>query len=213
MLDVVWRLLSRGIVAVVLVGLCVRPAPATIAEQRARLPPPAECTDPVEGTWRGLSWYPNHHQWYEFTLEIRRVPGDDTKLTGEILAHYWDGPIDRHEPPSPCYGQHVTVKQPAEGFYAGGRVQFGGTKVIYDKVICGAHSGAYLVDVFKGTIDTEINEFNSVNDWNASDFDEPTVFRRIKCPDQRESPVRDQPDDVAPPPFYPRTKKSSAGGC
>ena len=59
-------------------------------------------------------------------------------------------------------------------------------------------------------VDTEINEFNSVNDWNSSDFDEPTVFRRIKCPD--ESPLREQPGNVAPPAFYPKAKKST-GGC
>jgi hypothetical protein len=210
MLDGVLRLLGRGLVGVILVGLCVKPAPATIAEQRARLPPPAECSDPIVGTWRGLSWYPNHLQWYEFTLEVKRVPGDDEKLTGTIFVHYWDGPIDNHEPPSPCRGQRVKIHQPAEGFYRDGQVQFGGTSVINDEVICGGFSGEYWVDVFKGKVDTDINEFNSVNDWNSSDFDEPTVFRRIKCTD--ESPLREQKGDVTPPAFYPKAKKST-GGC
>jgi hypothetical protein len=214
MLGAVERFLARAVIAVVLVGLIVRPGEATIAEQRARLPPPAECDDPIEGTWRGLSWYPNHHQWYEFTLEIKRVEGSTTALTGSIVAHYWDGPEDNWEPPSPCYGERLKIHMPAEGSYDAGKVVFGGTKVELQDEICGHFDGNYLVDIFKGDLDPAINEFNSINDWDAgSSYHEPTVFRRIACPKQSEVRERKDGDDVTPPPFYPRQKAKPAAGC
>src|SRR5688572_24465640 len=42
------------------------PVAATIEEQRARLPPPAECPDDVEGTWMAIR-YEEHYsppEWY-----------------------------------------------------------------------------------------------------------------------------------------------------
>jgi hypothetical protein len=214
MLRGVIRWVPRAVVAVMLVGLTVRPAPATIAEQRARLPPPAECDDPIEGTWRGLSWYPNHLQWYEFTLEIQRVPGSADGLTGSILAHYWDGPKDNPEPPSPCYGERLKIRMPAEGHYKDGAIRFGGTRVELEQEVCGHFDGNYLVDIFTGDVDLTINEFNSVNEWDTgSSYHEPTVFRRIACPEPDGSPtLREGAGAVAPPAFYPRAKKAS-GGC
>jgi len=168
----------------------------------------------IEGTWRGLSWYPNHHQWYEFTLEIKRVEGSATGLTGSILAHYWDGPADNWEPPSPCYGERLKIHMPAEGSYDAGKVVFGGTKVELQDEICGHFDGNYLVDIFKGDLDPAINEFNSINDWDAgSSYHEPTVFRRIACPKQSELRERKDGDDVTPPPFYPKQKAKPAAGC
>jgi hypothetical protein len=213
------RLVQRLSLVALFATLIVRPgpAPATVAEQRARLPPAAECDDPIEGTWLGLSWYPNHRQWYEFTLEIRRTEGSDTALTGTILAHWWDGTPDVSEPGA-CRGTRIRVREPAEGTFAGGKVQFGGTSYAVDEVICGDYDGSnYAVDVFKGTLDPALEEFQSVNDWNASSYDEPTVFRRIKCAgagEQEPEGVRPAGASVPPPPpFQPRVKKRASGGC
>ncbi|MBI2892745.1 MAG: hypothetical protein HYY06_04285 [Deltaproteobacteria bacterium] len=43
-------------------------ATADIQEQRARLPPPATCVDPVDGVWMAHSFYPRVGQWYVFTV-------------------------------------------------------------------------------------------------------------------------------------------------
>ena len=52
--------------AAILLGMIVRVpvAPATVAEQRARLPPPADCGDKVEGKWKALVYQPNGGAWY-----------------------------------------------------------------------------------------------------------------------------------------------------
>jgi hypothetical protein len=208
------RWIARAVVAVVLVGLTVSPAPATIAEQRARLPPPAECDDPVAGTWRALVYYPTHLQWYEFTLEIQRVPGNDEALTGTILSHYWDGPEDNAEPPNPCYGKRFKIRMPAEGTYEDGTIKFGGTSYELEQEVCG-HFSLYYVDTFTGEVDRALNEFNSYNDWvdEGTAYHLATVFRRIKCfeGDEPAGP-REDGSGAKPPAFYPRSKRTS-GGC
>ena len=76
-------------------------APATVEEQRARLPPPAQpdtCQNPVEGVWKSLRWYEGNGAWYSFELEIHQ---SGNTLSGSIRAHSWDtGP--RETEPGPC---------------------------------------------------------------------------------------------------------------
>ena len=140
-------------VVALLAPLVVAPAiaPATVAEQRARLPPAAACEGPIEGTWRGLSWYPLQRQWYEFTLEIRRRPGSESELTGTIVAHFWDRTLESSEP-GPCRDlQRVRIRQPAAGRFAGGPVDFGGTAWEVEEVACGAwHGTAYVLESLQG---------------------------------------------------------------
>ncbi|HEY8427073.1 MAG TPA: hypothetical protein VIL20_01810, partial [Sandaracinaceae bacterium] len=65
-------------------------APATIAEQRARLPPAAECDDEiVAGIWRSHAYNAQFGDWAVFTLTIRRVPGHPDQLVGTITNHSW----------------------------------------------------------------------------------------------------------------------------
>ena len=203
--------------AALLAALTVRPAeaPATVAEQRARLPPPAECVDPIVGTWRGLTWYPHHREWFEFTLEIQRAPGKAGELTGSILAHFWDGTPEVSEPGA-CTGPgiRVVVRQPAVGTFDGKQVTFRGTSWKVERVICGQWNGDYAVEQFVGTLEPERQEFQSVNDWSDNDNDDeyPTVFRRIRCADvPSDGPVEPRPGEggVAPPPFQPSVKS----GC
>ena len=89
------------------------PAPATIAEQRARLPPKAECRDPVEGKWKSHVYYAHQETWYEMVLEIERVEGSDTELSGKIYVHSWAGtprtpePTCAHDPINACESTSV----------------------------------------------------------------------------------------------------------
>ena len=214
------ELRSRVAVGAWLAALALRPAPssATVAEQRARLPPAAECEDPIAGTWRGLSYYPDHGQWYEFTLDIARDAAAPGTLRGTILAHFWDGPPDRSEPPASSGSMaHVKIRQDARGTYEDGKVWFGGIRWEVDGVLCGQFGRRYITDQFKGVIDRERHEFQSINDWSERPDDEATVFRRIRCADEEAAPVVTPP---APAPIGDRAPVTAppgppprGGGC
>jgi len=199
-------------------GLVVYPHPAdgTVEEQRARLPPPQECTDPVEGVWMALKYTEGWHEWYEFSLQIHRVDPDKPDLKGEITSHFWRGDKKDEKPPvcRPGSGQfELVVKMPATGTLEatpkGDRVVFGSTSFTIDKVICGGNFGRYNPDNFSGTIDPALQEFQSVNNDGGKSINDPHVFRRVKCFEQ---PRKDPKLNVKPPAFAPVPKKAT-GGC
>jgi hypothetical protein len=73
----------------------------TIEEQRARLPPAAECDDErVAGLWRCQIYEENYVEWSTFTLNITRDPGDPSQLRGTISNHGWDGGPGDAMPPT-----------------------------------------------------------------------------------------------------------------
>ena len=88
---------------VVLTGLPRRAPAGTVAEQRARLPPPAQCEDPVEGIWKSHDHREWRQQWTIFTLEIHRVDGTN-ELRGTIRNESWRGGAEQSEP-GPCVGE------------------------------------------------------------------------------------------------------------
>ncbi len=188
-----------------LAAMIFRPAQATIAEQRARLPPAAECESPIEGKWKGIAFESWRNQWYDATLEIRRVEGSDTQLTGMIYIHMWTGAENESEPTGCDHGLRFKLKMTGAGSYVNGNVHFGGTSWELEEEICG-QMGGYNLDQYTGTIDPEIQEFQSVNNDGGAAVNSPTVFRRIACLD--ELPKKNV--DVTPPPFYPERK---SGGC
>lgn len=207
------RWLSRGalVLAVVLAiaAPLVRPARANIQEQRARLPPPATCTDPVEGVWMAHKYNPAYTDWSIFTLEIRHAPGNPAGLVGVIKNHGWSGGPQQSEPPGPpCRpGQkHWVVSMPAQGRYANGRIEFWATSWTLENRICELFAG-YNLDRFSGTIDPAIQEFQSVNNDGGRAVNDPAVFRRVRCLDSSTSVPHTK---VAPPPFYPHI---TTGGC
>lgn len=181
-------------------------APATIQEQRARLPPPAFCEDEVVGIWRSHSYWQGHHQWYIFTLEIRRMPGDPDRLAGTVLSEFWDGGPDQEQPPQ-CGpgGYHQLVRMPGAGNIVNGIVTFGGTSWTVERSYCGLRTRSYYPDSFSGRIDPEIQEFQSVNNDGGPAVNVPQVFRRIRCLDPESPPHV----TVEPPPFQPPAR----GGC
>jgi hypothetical protein len=176
-------------------------APATVEEQRARLPPPAQpdtCQNPVEGVWKSLRWYEGNGAWYSFELEIHQ---SGNTLSGSIRAHSWDtGP--RETEPGPCRAglSHWIVFQTALGSVDRNlRIDFAATRWAVERTFCGASPFGYNLDHFRGVIDTRLQEFQSVNNDGGAQIDEPTVFRRVRCfePQQPPHPY------VAPPPLQP----------
>jgi hypothetical protein len=192
------------------VVLAPREVLGTVEEQRARLPPPAECTDPVEGIWMSLSYARVVGEWYDFTLDIRRAaPGSD-ELKGEITSHFWNGVSTDPKPPA-CTpgGLELVVKMPARGKVADdagkSRVFLGGTTYTNDRAVCGRFVG-YNPDTFEGTIDPKLQEFQSLNNDGGIFRNEPAVFRRVRCLE----PPRKQALDVKPPDFAP-AKRTGCG--
>ncbi len=189
-------------------------SPAAVEEQRRRLPPPATCKDPVEGLWMGLKYVAPLYQWYNYTLEIHRDKEDPNKLTGEVLAKFWDGTSQQEKPPAckPAL-MFVTVAQPAKGKYKDGLVDFGGTSWSLKENHC--PPGRYVrynTDHFSGKIDPTIQEFQSVNNDGGVAVNDPIVLRRIKCFDETADEDKSQPKiEIAPPPLQPPTK--AARGC
>src|SRR5438105_4057947 len=97
------RLPTLAVTALLVVMIVDVPeAPATVAEQRARLPPAAECHSAVAGKWKALNFDERRGDWYTYTLEVSEDPQDETKLTGMIYVDTWVGPRNSPEPPVPC---------------------------------------------------------------------------------------------------------------
>jgi hypothetical protein len=202
---------ARVCIAAFLLALIVRvpEAPATVAEQRARLPPPAECESPIEGKWKAIVFSSNDFSWYEFILEVRHVPENKAQLTGMIYVDTWLGGPEQSEP-GPCNGRRYKGKMAGSGNFADGQVAFGGGDFQLVEILCGdsATSVGYNPDQFTGRIEPERQEFQSVNNDGGNAVNEPTVFRRIACFDDE---VIAKPEgDVKPPPFFPARKSN---GC
>jgi len=177
----------------------------TIEEQRARLPPAAECDDEiVAGIWRSHT-YSTTFGWNVFTLTIRRVADQPNQLIGTITNHEWDGsPTDSE--PLPCSQQTGTewiVSMDARGSVtADNQIYFGGVgQWRLDQTVCNAGPGGYYLDNFTGIIDPAILEFQAVNNDGGYAVNEPAVFRRIRCPpvESAQSPSV----NPVPPSFYP----------
>jgi hypothetical protein len=182
---------------------------STVSEQRSRLPPKAECEDPVVGVWKSHNYNDVYRQWTEFTLEVRRVPGDEASLEGRILNHSWHGSEKQVQPPESCRGElRYEVTMDARGTARGLQVEFWGVAPWrLDRTICGSSLGfGYNLDHFSGAIDPEIQEFQSVNNDGGISVNEPTVFRRIRC---FEGPA--PTSDVEPPPFQPPAVRGCGG--
>jgi len=182
----------------------------TIEEQRARLPPAAECDEEfVAGVWRSHTYSEVYRDWTVFTLTMRRVPGQPSQLVGTITNHQWSGtPADEEPPGCGRGGWEWVVSMDGRGYVTeDNRVFFGGVGAWrLDEIICRQGPGGYNLDNFSGVIDPAILEFQSVNNDGGRAVDEPAVFRRIRCPpvESAHSPTV----QTRPPAFYP-----SMGGC
>ena len=183
--------------------------PATIEEQRARLPPPAACTDPVVGEWRSHHYNPRWGDWMIFTLRVRRETPTSDVLLGTIEAHSWSGgPTEAS--PGPCAPgmKHWIVEMTARGSFvpATKQIEFWGTSWRVRETLC-LPWARYNMDHFTGVIDHGIQEFQSINNDGGRSVNEPVVFRRVSCLDPSEA----MHPAVAPPPmFVPHARRGCA---
>jgi hypothetical protein len=191
--------------------LSIGESEATVEEQRARLPPPAECHSAVAGRWKSLHYRETYRDWYEFVLEVHEDPADKTRLVGKIQVHMWVGESTQSEPRRPCLFEYTGTME-GGGSFANGQIAFGATSPLtFTQVTCGNPWG-YNPDHFTGKFEPERQEFQSVNNDGGSSVNEPVVFRRIGCfDDAHQEELRKEPPhgDVAAPPFFPKHK----AGC
>lgn len=196
-----------------LVSLWPRAAPATVEEQRARLPPPAVCTDEVEGVWMSHHYSPDYHDWYIFTMRVHRVAAGAPQLTGDIQAHSWDGGAADSAPPACRPGlRHWIVRMTGRGtILPDHRIHFGGVQWAVEQAICGRppQPGEYNTDQFSGLIDGDRQEFQSVDNDGGRSVNEPVVFRRVQCFEPPPVPHV----TVAPPPFQPPQRAARFFNC
>jgi hypothetical protein len=183
---------------------------STVAEQRARLPPPAECKDPVAGIWKSHSYDALHRDWTIFTLEMKRVEEGKDQFEGRIVNDSWVAEPHESSPP-PCRGElRYIISMNAEGEIRDGEINFWGVGTWnLDEVPCGYWDMGYNLDHFSGKIDPDLMEFQSVNNDGGRAVNDPVVFRRVQCNDGEH--LGSEPRiAVAPPPFYP---PEDEGGC
>ena len=203
------RVASVAILAAV--TFASRSAAPSVAEQRARLPPPAHCEDEVDGIWRSHQFNETYLEWTIFTLEIHRKKGSASELEGRILNDSWEGQKTDQEPGNcgPTVPWRYQVSMPGAGTYVDGQVSFEGTSWKLDRTVCGTLplGFGYNLDHFTGKIDAAIQEFQSVNNDGGKAVNEATVFRRVRCFDE-DGPK--PPLQVDPPPFLPPRQ---TGGC
>ena len=184
-------------------------ATGTVEEQRARLPPPVECTDPIEGVWRSHAYDEPYQQWQQFTLEIHRNEEQPSRLFGTATNNGWDGDASMNEP-GPCEGLlHFFVTMEAAGSFneQTNQVHFGGTNWHLDQIFCGSSFlFGYNLDQFRGTVDPELQEFQSLNNDGGRAVNVPTVFRRIECFNTQEDTASGPTAgvEVTPPALYPQ---------
>jgi hypothetical protein len=184
---------------------------STVAEQRARLPPPAECTDPIAGIWKSHSYDQLFVDWTVFTIDIKReAPGVD-RFKGTITNHSWEGTPEQTSPPPCTGGLRYVVSMDAEGTVIDGKIDVWGIgSWRLDEVLCGYWNMGYNLDHFSGQIDPDLMEFQSVNNDGGRAVNDPVVFRRVSCHDGED--VAQEPRiAVAPPPFTP--PEEATVGC
>ncbi|MBL4689702.1 MAG: hypothetical protein JKY37_34255, partial [Nannocystaceae bacterium] len=189
----------------------------TVAEQRARLPPPATCADSIEGVWKSHDFRGRRAVWEIFTLEIRRTEPGGNALRGTITNEYWLGG-ERDSEPGPCEGvKHAIVSMDAVGAIEGETITFRGVgDWRVDAVLCGGGVN-YVLDDFTGSLDLEVQEFQTLANDGVVAINEPTVFRRIDCflgagEDAGATENKRPRVVVRPPAFYP-PKEERGGGC
>ncbi|MEO6420820.1 MAG: hypothetical protein ABIP39_15515 [Polyangiaceae bacterium] len=155
----------------------------TIEGQRALLPSAKTCKDPVEGVWESLKYNPHGSSWVRFTLLVHRA--ESGTLSGSIHSHTWYGnPLDRVPPPCSPFGFEMSVAMKATGRVdLMTHISFSASAYTVTAVQCPSAHADYAPDNFSGIIDTDRQEFQSVNNDGATDIDAPYVFRRTGCID------------------------------
>jgi hypothetical protein len=159
-------------------------APGTVTEQRDRLPaaPGQGCDDEIVGVWMDHTYNVTSAYWvqHELTIERGEAPNE---LKGFARVRTWDGDASAKQPPL-CDGvtSHYIVRYDAVGTLVGDQFEFYGVgDWEREQVICGNKNAGYNLDHFTGTLDRELQEFQTVNNDGGTAVNMPTVFRRLRC--------------------------------
>lgn len=184
----------------------------SVAEQRARLPPPStDCSDPAAGTWVSHTYFAHVGEWYRFSIALDRQAGGS--LTGVIRSDFWDGGPDDAGPVA-CgsgWNRQGVVEQAA--------ATFDGTTLTIDATswsrdpnhACGEDRyQSYSLDHFAGQIDPATAEFQALLNATGPWKDVPIVFRHVSCGDSASS-GREPSLNRGPPP--PRIEVSRGWSC
>jgi hypothetical protein len=217
--------LGTGVLVVSALALWPRDLPASVEDQRARLPAAPEatgCADEVSGVWRAHVYYQRLRDWYRYELRVERR-GD--ALTGSIHLRGWTGRPEETEPP-PCRPglRDAEWSEPATGSVSRGAngltVRFDATSWRLERTHCGSPSGDYALDHFSGLLDERRQEFTSTNTYtfgNGETFADPTLFRRVSCTPRASSESRPrvvvEGVGAQPPPALPSARRRSLFGC
>jgi len=190
-------------------------APATVAEQRQRLPPPAECSDPIAGVWRAHIYHADRQRWSLNTMELSWNAGR-TKLTSFYENQYWSGGPEDSEPPQPpCRAGQFRRKATStgEGTYSGTELEVRGTKLGSVEHLCGSTKFTRALGTLTGTVDHERNEFRS--EMTSRFGIDPIIWRRIRCVGEAAPTLvtPPPPPPVLPPPSPPSPSRSGGCGC
>jgi hypothetical protein len=207
-----WRATALALIIGIALTLGPALAPATIEEQRQRLPPPAQgCDDdPIAGVWQAHVYYAHVRQWYMTRIEIERDATDPSgeRLIGSIYSEFWDAGPEQPQPPA-CGGPglRAAVNERATGRARALQLEVDAIDW-KDAEVCGPTSFGYLLDHFAGTVDVERAEFQSLLNADAPEWqDVPTVFRRTHC--SHKQPAPEPKIAIAPPPYEPAERE----GC
>lgn len=208
-------LATMGLAALIASIFAPAIAPATVTEQRQRLPPPAECDDPVEGVWRAHAFRPDRGSWFINTMELRWNE-DRSKLLSKYENHHWSGGPDDSEPPACRAGLYRRkAYSTGEGSYVGGKLEVRGTKLGPDESVCGNTKFTRALGTLTGTLDREKNEFRS--EMQSRFGSHPIIWRRIRCLEEPKAKLAPPPPPppVPPPPPPPSPSRSprSRGSC
>lgn len=197
--------------ALLLGALATGESRATVEEQRARLPPAADCEDSIQGIWRAHHFDARRGEWYVLSAEIRRTAPGASDLVGQIHSHFWLGTKSDAQPP-PCgrSNHQASVRQPARGRVNGLKIEFGAKSWEPDSDPCPVEFGiGYNPDRLSGTVDPGRLEFQTLVNDGGNWVNEPVVFRRIQCLPSAAAPrpiVK-----VVPPPIFPTPSRGMCG--
>ena len=181
------RVLGSAVALAAFVAVTVPPsrAPATLDEQRERLPPPASgCGDPVEGLWQAY-WYADDHQkWFVESFEVRRDPSDTNRLATRYRTESWAGGPRDSRPPSPCRAgdDHAVADNVGTGTFEDGVLAITGTRHTNFRTVCGNRAPPRDNSRFatvSGRVDVRRQEFQST--FVGRSCRHRIVYRRIAC--------------------------------
>lgn len=165
-------------------ALVVGCSATTLTVARAPRFTPMPCADPVEGSWEGAAFVPELREGVRLSLRIRRVAGDPSRLTGEIISRYWSGDAAQVNPPRCEPGAFDrSVRMSAEGTLRGNWFEFEGRDWRSERAYCGtaAAPNSYAIDHLIGAVDPSGIRIRAVDNDGDRAVNAELTFWRSRC--------------------------------